>query len=666
MTLKPLMLAILCMWTVTSLKAQEKSAQSPALSLRDFHLPSGTAVDTNANAVILFDSGRVDFVSSKSGRSIDCVIKRRRRVKILHAQGFDAATIKIPLYGRDEYKDRIENIVAVTYNEENEKVVPAVLNPGDVFESKLSKYVSEVKFTMPNLREGSVIEYNYSIVSPHYYYIPSWSFQHINLPCLSSNFEMKLPDFIRYVVVQNGADSIRFTSTSEGYKIMNIGRASVGSGYHTLKWTAANLAAFKTQAFTYYAQDYADRISFNFVSINFSEDQGRIPSWRSVTADLLTDPDFGAMIAEGRTSNLFNTMEKITAADDNVMKAAKSIYAYVRDNFTCIDDDNIYTTTDLYEVNKKKQGNTADLNLLLIALLREKGLHADPVILSTREYGVHPEAYPALNRLNYVIARLKIYGDTVYLDASHPRLGFGKLPLECYNGHGRIISTTDTGNVYLYPESVKEMEQTTVFISNDEKQNGVMSGSYQSVPTYHRAYELRTALRKEGQETYFKKLSNPAVQDFMIDSHGIDSLNKYDEPVNLHYDFHFTTGNEPGGLIYFNPMMSEGMQTNPLMAAERAYPVEMPAPVDKLYVLNMEIPAGYVIEEMPAPAKFAFNGNEGTFEYIIQKDETVVQLRSRLKISRAVFRPEEYNDLRQFFAQVVKKQAEQIVFKKKK
>jgi hypothetical protein len=92
----------------------------------------------------------------------------------------------------------------------------------------------------------------------------------------------------------------------------------------------------------------------------------------------------------------------------------------------------------------------------------------------------------------------------------------------------------------------------------------------------------------------------------------------------------------------------------------------MPYPIDQEYVLTMEIPTGYEVEELPKSAQVSFNGGEGFFHYLIQKDENRVQLRSHVKLNHAIFAAEDYDSLRNFFAYILKKQNEQIVFKKKK
>jgi hypothetical protein len=112
--------------------------------------------------------------------------------------------------------------------------------------------------------------------------------------------------------------------------------------------------------------------------------------------------------------------------------------------------------------------------------------------------------------------------------------------------------------------------------------------------------------------------------------------------------------------------MSVSFKENPLKSTERKYPVEMPYTTDEVYVLDMEIPKGFVINEIPKSEKFLLDGTDGFFEYIIDNDETNIHLRSRIQINKTTFSPEEYSSLRDFFAFIIKKQSEQIVFKKKK
>ena len=267
--------------------------------------------------------------------------------------------------------------------------------------------------------------------------------------------------------------------------------------------------------------------------------------------------------------------------------------------------------------------------------------------------------------MNYVICMMKMGGDTIFLDATQPLLGFGKLPLNCYNGHARIISDHDSGSVFFDRNDIRETKSNTVFIVNDEKGNGLMGGNVETNLGYFESFDVRNEVKNNGEKYFFENLKQSYSSDLIIENTGIDSLSRLEDPVKIHFDFSFKTdsGQE---IIYFNPVLQPIYKENPLKATERKFPVEMDYPIDDIYNLNMEIPNGYMVDELPKSVKVAYNGNEGFFEFIIQNTGTNVQLRSHLKLNKATFAPEEYSALRDFFAYVVKKQSEQIVFKKKK
>jgi Domain of Unknown Function with PDB structure (DUF3858) len=141
-------------------------------------------------------------------------------------------------------------------------------------------------------------------------------------------------------------------------------------------------------------------------------------------------------------------------------------------------------------------------------------------------------------------------------------------------------------------------------------------------------------------------------------------LNNLDEPVQIRYNINFNNFNED--IVYFNPMLAEATKDNYFKSAQRHYPVEMPYTFDEVYILNMEVPAGYVIDELPKSARVNLNDGDGMFEYLVSESSGRIMLRSRIKINRATFHPADYEALRGFFDHVVKKHAEVIVFKKKK
>src|SRR5215831_3571974 len=111
-------------------------------------------------------------------------------------------------------------------------------------------------------------------------------------------------------------------------------------------------------------------------------------------------------------------------------------------------------------------GSIGEINLLMIAMLRKKGIHAEPVILSTREHGFIYPNYPMLEKFNYVICKIIIDDEVYYLDASQPHIGFGHLPNICYNGYAIVINDIKPDSIYLTTDSLKETKITSAFVFN--------------------------------------------------------------------------------------------------------------------------------------------------------------------------------------------------------
>jgi hypothetical protein len=639
----------------------------------DFNLPSNPIIDTNTNAVVLADVGTVHFVGNKHSW-FSWVYKRQTRIKLLNKSAFDLATRKLVLYNGDDDGEKLTDVAATTYNLENGQISETHLDKLDIYSTKINKNFTEMKFTLPAVKEGSIIEFTYTETSPYAYNLPSWSFQSDKYPCLWSEYEVSIPQALFYVVVRNGIHGYVIDKGSEGNESYRVtekaNRFALGTQDEDLyvharttkhQWAMKDIPALRAERYLFTPANYLDRLEFQLSkTYNGSEYKDWTNSWARATDELLEREDFGLPIADDNDW-LDDLVTKAAGSGTSALEQARSIYYYVSKNFTCTDHDDKYITTTLRNVVKKNSGTVGDINLLLIAMLRRKGWQADPVVLSTRDHGYNLSSYPVLNKLNYVIARLKLGDNAWYLDASHPDLGFGRLPGDCYNGHARIISKRDSASVFFEADSLKERRVTMVLITNTEKG---MEGNYQTTFGDQESYNFRQLLIKKGEKEYFKDVQTAFGDDLTLSNGGIDSLASPELPVKVHYDF--VLNNPPGaGVVYINPMLWSDLRKNPFTAAERKYPIEMLYTSDENYIFSMEIPQGYVVDELPKSTKVAFNGDQGFFEYLIDQQGDRIQMRCRLRLNKAWFPAEDYASLRDFFTYVVKKENEAIVLKKK-
>jgi hypothetical protein len=181
---------------------------------------------------------------------------------------------------------------------------------------------------------------------------------------------------------------------------------------------------------------------------------------------------------------------------------------------------------------------------------------------------------------------------------------------------------------------------------------------------YYQSLNTRKKIKESGKENYFKDIQKGLGNDAEMENSSIDSLDNYEVPLAVKYDFKYDT--DDPNTFYVNPFFGEAYKSNPFTAAERYYPVEMPYTIDETLVFSFVIPEGYVVDEMPKSLRMALDEQgSGKFEYLISEAGGTISMRTKLSLKKAFYLPEEYELLREFFNQVVKKEAEQIVLKKK-
>jgi hypothetical protein len=630
------------------------------------------AIDTGANAVVIANVGTTKIVGNSKG-FVSLESREYKRIHILKNAGYDLATVEIPLYKEDDLEEELKDLKAVTYNLENGKVVETKLNEkSSVFKEKIDGNRVIMKFTLPNVKEGSIIEYDYKIISDYLFNLQPWYFQS-EVPHLWSQYTVEIPQFLDYMLVEyvnhpyygkdeklkNGQYFVDVTKdVYRGVKATD--RLDITCDVSVFRWTMKDVPALKEEPYVSSYRNYIDRLEFQLAGYLPPLIETKImTTWPDMTQRLLEKNNFGKQL----TNNDYwvnALLEKIQTATTQTSKA-QHIYNYVKDNFKCTGYHQVYTNTPLNKVASSKSGGIAEINLLLTALLRGAGLQADPVILSTRENGLVNNEFPVMKPFNYVICRVTADGKELLLDASHPQMGFGKLHYDCYNGSARVVNNSAT-LINLKPDQLTEKKQTTLFIYRES--NGRWTGYAHKLYGYYGSEKLREKIAVDGMAGLQKELVSAYGNELKIDSVRVDSLQNFEEPVTVHYVI--KNENEADGIIYMNPVLGEKFKQNPFKSTDRKYPIELPFKQIDLYTLNMEIPTGYIVDELPKPVSLKLNAkNDAVFEYKIAEAGGVITMNYKLELNRTQFLPADYNLIREFFSNVVAKLDEQIVLKKK-
>ena len=659
--MKYLLIGLFQLLTVASLAQNVKFGK---VSVADLEKKS-YEIDPEAEAVIISDVGSSNLVGLDEWFAFS--FTRQVRVHILNKQGYEHSTVEIPIYVDKETKSRVSSVKAVTYNLDNGKVVETKLEKDALFKETVDKNRIVYKFTLPNVKEGSIIEYEYKVIKDYLWVIDPWYFQ-TTIPVLWSEYKIALPPFLKYMSVGQLHDKFHIQDSKEKRVSYNISQKrtaplpnedlSISGTATEFRWAMKDMPAIKDENYVSSFTNHAVKLEFQLAGYDAPlTKKDFLTSWGEITKEL-KDEHYAKALSESA-----NAIKEVSTPFGQIADArerAKKIFEYVRDQYTCIDDYDIYTEQSLKSLIKSKKGTVADINLLLVGMLRTAGISADPVILSQRHRGAPPKSYPLLSKFNYMICQAEISNSKYFLDASQPKLGFGKLLQSNYNGEARIINHAAEA-VQLNTTDLVEKKVTKADLLF---KNGKWDGNVMKSLGYYESFDTRKSILTSGEGKYLESIQNTYTNNIKVSDLQFESLDVFEQPVTVKYNL--VLPKEDEGILYINPMLGGRLVENPFKAANRSYPVEMPYKIDESYYLTLQVPEGYTVDELPKSLAAKFNAQgDAAFEYRISQSGDMITLVTSLKFNRTDFSPSEYISLREFFSLVVNKQNEQVVLKKK-
>lgn len=640
--------------------------------------------DTSASAVILADYG-VTSMGYQQGKNFFLKFDRIVRIKILKKNGYDFASREIALYHIGEEEEKLQSLKAITYNLEKGKIVESKMNSDGLFKEKYDKNIDLIKFTLPDVKVGSVIEISYQIFSDFIFNLQDWEFQS-TIPVKWSEYRVSVPEYFNYnqliqgyvrlVINENSHSSgrIRLSNreTSNKYD-QPLGGGGFTGGSNTVQYqdvdfinndsrfVAQNVPAFRGESHMNNLSDYISKINFELAYTKFpnSSIKNYSGSWESLNKSFLEAEDFGQML---KGSNFLN--EQVRSLTEGVLDPfvkASRIYQYVKENVQWNGDYRKYTENTFRKILDNKKGNSADINLLLVAMLRKAELNANPVLISTRNHGFVRESSALSTQFNYVSCVLKIDKEIIVIDATDPLLPINILPERCLNGKGWIVSETDSGWITIAPNF---KSKTVVNGSIELDRNGALKADINFIKEGYDARSARSAFLSKGEEDYSKNIKNKYLWD--VDKSSFENMHKLSSAVKESYSFTVSDAVQAANdIYYFNPMLVERMEENPFRSDTREYPVDFGSPYEKTVSYKIKIPSDLVVEELPKPKILILPDNAARFIYSATQIENSITFTSQLSVNKSIFVQSEYAALKQFFDQIVAKQSEQIVLKKK-
>lgn len=670
-----LLLFVLCFTSVVTFSQQTKY-EFLNIKAADFEFIK--TKDSSAVAEVIADVGRTRFEYGPKGFYL--IFERKARIHILKPEGTSHATIEIPLYKNDNDKETVVSFKGYTYNLEQGEVVKTKVRKEDIFMQEDSEHWNSQKVAMPAVKANSIIEFEYEIHSDFTFNLQSWNFQS-DIPVSWSEYNAKIPEYFEYKFISQGYIPFKVNEKNrkqQQFTVLYEADNGIGGAFgqnnrtpaHSetykmdadeYRWVAVDVPAMKPEPFITTVNDYISKIEFELSTIKMPGAlvKNVMNTWETLNEKLLENDDFGLAVKKG--GFISDKLPAITKDAVSKVEKVNAIFDHVKFRMKWNGDNGIFVNNIPKKVYEERTGSVADINLMLVAILKEAGYNCEPVILSTRSHGRVQEIYPILAKFNYVVAMVKIDTMSYLLDATSKFLLFNNLPERCLNDRGRIISKNNPGWISLLNSEVRNnLTNVELTLSDDGSLKGICSITSIGLDAINRRNTYTNKNEKEFIEEFTNNHQTWSVTEFRL-----SNLDTLDKPFTESYSIEIPDEAQVAGdKIYLNIMSGFGLKSNPFKLEKRVYPVDFSCPIRENYIIKIKLPEGWVIEQLPQVATVSLPDKAGSFKCAFQETAGVLQVISTFKINKSMFLPDEYDQLKEFFRLMVTKQAEQIVLKK--
>jgi len=664
-------LAFLLIVFVTSINAQNYNYGKVS---KEEVLESTHPTNPEANAAILFKSSKTYYDYSKN-KGFILTTDVHERIKIYNKDGFEWATKEISLYNSGSDQEDVISIKGETYNVEEGKLVSQKLGKEGMFEEKVSKHRNKEKITMPALKEGSVIEYKYTIVSPFIYSIDKMELQY-TIPIEKLEAQVAIPEYFFFNKHTNPKSKLGFniqesqkrTSHTSSRIDRSVDRV-VNHSTNTSKFEYSeniysiekeNIPALKKEEYVDYLKNYAASLSWELLYtkfpsgdvVNYSE------TWDNVVDKIYKNSEFGKELSE--TNYYDDDLDEVLKGKSLQVDKMNAIFQFVKDKVKWNSYVGYYTDNGVRDAYKEGNGNTADINIMLTSMLRYAKLDANPILISTKDNGI--PIYPTRSGFNYIVASVNLNDEVIILDASQKYNVPGMLPDFARNWLGRLVREDGTSE-WINLMSKMHSDNKTILnlkIEDDFK----ISGKVTNIFNGYFAKDYRDEKLGLNMEDHIRNLEEDKT-GIEISDVTTKNTEKLDDYIWESYNFKSNDGVEQiAENLYFSPLFFMKTATNPFKAEDRTYPIFLKYPSKISNTVNIIIPDNYEVESIPENIHVTLKENGGSFKFLIVQNGKFLRIDTELLMNTIVYLPEDYETLKSFYNMLVEKNLETIVLKK--
>ncbi|MEO6733239.1 MAG: DUF3857 domain-containing protein [Ferruginibacter sp.] len=598
--------------------------------------------DKDAHAVVLLHEA-----SSNYDDEHHLITTHHVRIKILKEKGFSAADLAIRFYRKDDF-ELIDRVEGMTINFTDGSRVDTKLERKSIFTKKTNDRIGEVIFAFPAIKPGSIIEYKYRSTMKHYGGLQDWDFQE-ELPVITSRYTIAILPNMEFAYRVNKTLDLPITITKN---------ASSGTAYFEMH----NIPGLSNEPYMDARKDYLQSVLFQLSGYSMRGDKKKyMTSWEEVTRELINSVEFGNQLNKNISgTDDFLKQVKLLASTEEKMKA---VFNYVRGNMMWNQLYSKYANDGIKNAWLKKSGTSGEINLILINLLKEAGLEVYPMLVSERFHGKIDKSYPFIDQFNSVFACVDINNRKYYLNATDKSIPAHLTPNTILNTTAFIVNRKAGGLVTITNDSAlyKEYIHTNIDLAED----GTISG--EATVKSNDYARIKKLSEYNADKTKFIS-TNFIVDGTTITGKDLEMINIDNDSLALEQKCKLSGKLNTTGEYTFIPLnLFTGFNNNPFLSENRFSNINFG--YSRMVNLNtlIQLPAGYVVDEMPKSVKLIDPDKDIAFtrQIVYDKEAKAIRCLLQFEFKKSLYETDMYPVIKEVYKKMFEYLKEPIVLKKK-
>lgn len=609
-----------------------------------------STIDPESAAEVLYETAnyKIEYLDNEGRFYLTKEVEGRIKIYDKDQVSDQYLVQRISLHTPSSTRDKLLTFKGSTANLEGGKVVNQKVRNSDIFVEKANKYWEIHKMTFPDVKDGSVIEYQYSIISPFMREIDRWYFQQ-SIPVVYSSFKLVRPEFFVYSPDERG--EVRGKTSTRALTAHNASYKNTITEH-----IFENLKPLKNEAYVLNSNNLKASVRYEMMKFEYPGmiTENYSTSWQQIGKDLMQHENFGRQLSGNNF--LDETVQGITANISSPQDKMNAVFNHVKDNYAWNKFRSKYTDNGIRNTFKNKTGNAADINLMLVSMLQKAGLNAYPVVLSTVGNLMINYTFPSITSLDFVIAAVDLNGHLYLMDATEKLSKINMLPLRDLNHRGFVLTDKDVIEIQLTNQSVSSMQKTVKVQINPT--DGTLTGNFTDVQDNYFAM-----LDKMEQLDDPKGFESDYLDQYSFDIDGF-KIDELPEKSIIRYSFKFSDipGAEiVGNKIILNPMFFLQLKRNSFTQDNRNYPLEFGTTFTNSKMVQIKIPDGYKVETMPTDKQGVASDRVAGFSYqVIEKDGFLI-VSSIYEVGHSILPATYYRSMKDLENQRIDAESQSIV-----